>query len=263
MDVQYGKVFLVGAGPGDPELITVKGLRLLQSVDVVIHDRLVTNDMLKLCNEKAELIDVGKYPDHHRINQQQINDLLVAKAKLGLQVVRLKGGDPFVFGRGTEELEACRLAGVQCEIVPGISSCIAGPASAGIPVTSRGVARSFAVVTGQTDPNLPEYQVDYFALAKIDTVVFMMGRRNLAKLSAALIAAGRDPHTPAACIQQATMRGQKSVRGDLKTISSLADKHQLQSPVITVIGEVAALASEDLIRLTHQSSQSELVVCQT
>ena len=141
--------------PGDPELITVKGYRLLQSAAVVVHDRLVSNEMLKLCHPDAELIDVGKYPDHHRINQSQINQILVEKALQGHTVVRLKGGDPFVFGRGTEELESCRAAGIECEIVPGISSCIAGPSSVGVPVTTRGSARSFAVITGQTDPIFP------------------------------------------------------------------------------------------------------------
>lgn len=246
---EFGVVYLVGAGPGDPELITVKGLRLLQSADVVIHDRLVSNDMLHLCNESAELIDVGKYPNHHRITQDEINQLLVERAGRGLSVVRLKGGDPFVFGRGMEELEACRHHRIPCHIVPGISSCIAGPASAGIPVTSRGKARSFAVVTGQTDPNLPEHNIDFAALCKIDTVVFMMGRKNLPSLSGELVRAGRSPETPAACIQQATMKGQKVVRGTLNDISQVAEEANLTSPVITVVGEVAAFID------THLSSQ--------
>ncbi len=136
-----GEVYLVGAGPGDPELLTVKGLRLLQSADVVVHDRLIGHELLGHCRDDAEVIDVGKYPDHHRISQQQINQILVARAGAGLMVVRLKGGDPFVFGRGTEELQACRAAHVPCQVIPGVSSAIAGPASVGIPVTSRGVAR--------------------------------------------------------------------------------------------------------------------------
>ena len=237
-----GEVHLVGAGPGDPELITLKGYRLLQKADVVIHDRLVSNEMLKLCHEAAELIDVGKYPDHHRISQTEINQLLVEKAQQGLFVVRLKGGDPFVFGRGMEELKSCQEHSIPCFIVPGISSCIAGPSSVGIPVTNRGQARSFAVITGQTDPNLPEHQIDFKALASIDTVIFMMGRRNLQMLTSSLVQAGRDKSTPVTCIQQATMTGQKSVTGTLGNIADIADEHQLKSPVITVVGEVAALA---------------------
>lgn len=259
MVTSQGRVFLVGAGPGDPELITVKGLRLMQTADVVVHDRLVTNDMLKLCGESVELIDVGKYPDHHRISQEQINQLLVDKARSGLNVVRLKGGDPFVFGRGMEEFQFCQNANIECEIVPGISSCIAGPASAGIPVTSRGMARSFAVITGQTDPALPEHQLDFAALARIDTVVFMMGRKNLPKLSQSLIAAGRDPSTPAACIQQATMSGQRCVQGDLGSIAKLADEHNLTSPLITVVGTVATLMNSDTLKanLNWQSNLTE------
>ncbi len=259
-----GEVFLVGAGPGDPELLTVKGLRLLQSANVVVHDRLVSNDMLKLCNPAAELIDVGKYPDHHRISQSEINQILVERARQGLQVVRLKGGDPFVFGRGMEEQIACQDHSIRCHIVPGISSCIAGPASAGIPVTTRGMARSFAVVTGQTDPNLPEHDIDFLALASLDTVVFMMGRKNLRELSQALIRAGKPEATPAACIQQATMSGQKSVVGNLSTICELADQENLKSPVITVVGEVAqfaAMHSATVNRFTELANANPPAAC--
>ena len=256
MEQQVGEVFLVGAGPGDPELITVKGLRLLESAEVVVHDRLVGNEMLSLCNEKAQLIDVGKYPDHHRVTQEQINQILVSKAMLGKSVIRLKGGDPFVFGRGMEEIQACRVHGIPCHIVPGISSCIAGPASVGIPVTTRGQARSFAVITGQTDPNLPEHNFDFDALSKIDTVVFMMGRKNLAKLASAMIRSGRDPETATACIQQATMSGQKAVSGKLGNIAKRVDQAKLTSPVITVVGVVASLADSSLLQNVVENSQN-------
>ena len=243
-----GEVYLVGAGPGDPELITLKGYRLLQRADVVVHDRLVSNDMLKFCSRWAELIDVGKYPDHHRISQEEINQLLVDKASQGSMVVRLKGGDPFVFGRGMEELQFCRENSIPCVVVPGISSCIAGPSSVGIPVTNRGQARSFAVITGQTDPNLPEHEINFTALAAIDTVIFMMGRRNLKQLAKSLVKAGRDKALPVTCIQQATMVGQKSVTGTLENIAELADQNCLKSPVITIVGEVAALGDAELKR---------------
>ena len=154
-----GHVYLVGAGPGDPDLITVRGLRLLQSANVVIHDRLIARELLSECSPDAEIIDVGKYPDHHRITQDEINELIVDRAQKGNLVVRLKGGDPFVFGRGYEELEVCRNAEVNCTVVPGISSSIAGAAAAGVPVTTRGIARSFAVITGMTDPNLGEHSM--------------------------------------------------------------------------------------------------------
>lgn len=241
-----GEVYLVGAGPGDPELITLKGYRLLQTADVVIHDRLVSNDMLKFCSRWAELIDVGKYPDHHRVSQDEINQLLVDKATQGLKVVRLKGGDPFVFGRGMEEMQSCVDHSIACIVVPGISSCIAGPSSVGIPVTHRGKARSFAVITGQTDPNLPEHEINFAALASIDTVIFMMGRKNLKRLAESLVEAGREKTLPVTCIQQATMVGQKSVTGTLADIAELADQHQLKSPVITIVGEVAALGKPEL-----------------
>ena len=257
MNKRIGKVILVGAGPGDPELITVKGYRLLQLANVVVHDRLVSNEMLNLCHPDAELIDVGKYPDHHRITQDQINEILVEKALAGQTVVRLKGGDPFVFGRGMEELESCRAAGIQCEIVPGISSCIAGPASVGVPVTTRGHARSFAIMTGQTDPNLPDHRPDFEALANIDTVVFMMGRRNLRQLAQSLIDAGRGVDTPVTCIQQATMSGQKAITGTLSDIAELADQYKLSSPVITIVGHVASLADQRML-LNGISATTEL-----
>jgi uroporphyrin-III C-methyltransferase len=241
-----GEVYLVGAGPGDPELMTIKGLRLLRSADVVVHDRLIGHDLLRHCREDAEVIDVGKYPDHHRISQQQINRILVDRAGEGLMVVRLKGGDPFVFGRGMEELEACRAAHLPCHVVPGISSAIAGPASAGIPVTSRGIARSFAVITGRTDPGLPGHTIDFAALAKIDTVIFMMGRSNLRSLADGLMEAGREASTPATCVQNATMPDEKVVTGCLADIADRVDAAGLKSPLVTLVGEVAGLADPEV-----------------
>lgn len=236
-----GTVHLVGAGPGDPGLITARGLELLRLADVVVHDRLIGPDLLTEAKTDALLIDVGKGPGHAPYAQTEINNLLVEHASQGRTVVRLKGGDPFVFGRGSEEAEACRGAGVEVRVVPGISSAIAGPAAAGIPLTVRGVAQSFTVLTGHSAegsvPVLPALPV-----VPEHTLVILMGRANLASLTAQLIADGRDPSTPAACIQSATTPGQRVTRATLATIADAADRDGLESPVVTVIGAVAALA---------------------
>ena len=177
MIARRGVVYLVGAGPGDPELMTVKGSRLLSQADVVVYDRLIPLAALEWCRSEVLLIDVGKFPEHHRISQEEINQLLVRHAAAGKMVVRLKGGDPFVFGRGLEELAVCREHAIPCFVVPGVSSSIAAAAAAGIPVTSRGVARSFAVVTGQTDPRLGRYSFEFESLINIDTIVLLMAAR--------------------------------------------------------------------------------------
>jgi uroporphyrin-III C-methyltransferase len=240
-----GAVHLVGGGPGDPGLITSRGLELLRAADVVVHDRLVGPDLLREARPDAELIDAGKGPAHAPFSQRQINQLLVSHARRGRTVVRLKGGDPFVFGRGSEEAAACREAGVPVYVVPGVTSAIAAPAAAGIPVTARGVARSFAVVTAHTadpDGELP----DLTALAAVDTLVVLMGRASLGALTAQLIAAGRPADTPAACIQSATTPAQRVTRATLGTISAAADRDGLENPMVTVIGPVAALGDAAL-----------------
>ena len=247
MIFRKGTVYLVGAGPGDPELITVRGMRLLEQADTIIHDRLIPHEVLNWCQPNATLIDVGKYPDHHRVSQAEINELLVQHAQQNKLVVRLKGGDPFVFGRGQEEFEACASANVECKIVPGISSSIAGPAAAGIPVTSRGVARSFAVLTGQTAPELGRHDYDFSALAQIDTVVLMMARKNLRALTQQLAIAGRDPKTPVACIERATFDDQRVTCSTLAGIADQADLLKFSNPMITVIGEVASMVNQDLV----------------
>lgn len=243
-DKHFGFVWLVGAGPGDPELMTLKAVRLLQKADTVIHDRLIPIEVLNWCRPDACLIDVGKYPDHHRVSQSQINELLVSHARNGKEVVRLKGGDPFVFGRGQEEIDYCRKFGIQCRVVPGISSCIAAPLAAGIPVTTRGIARTFAVVTGQTDPQI-ERELNYAGLAEMDTIVIMMGRKNLVRLAESLIAAGRSGDTPAAAIENATLPTQRVVCSDLAGIAKQVQRAGLQSPMVTVIGEVATFFSRE------------------
>lgn len=240
MIARRGMVYLVGSGPGDPELMTLKGARLLSEADVVVYDRLIPLEALDWCRSEALLIDVGKYPEHHRITQEEINDLLVEHAVAGKMVVRLKGGDPFVFGRGLEELDVCRQHAIPCFVVPGVSSSISAPAAAGIPVTSRGVARSFAVVTGQTDPRLGDYSFDFESLVKIDTIVLLMARKNLADITAGLVAAGIDPKTPAASIENATCANQRVTAATVSTIAEVVDSLNIVSPVVTVIGQVVS-----------------------
>jgi len=238
---ERGTVHLVGAGPGDPGLITTRGLELLRGAEVVIHDRLIGAELLGETRTDAVLIDAGKGPGHAPYSQKEINDLLIEHALRGRSVVRLKGGDPFVFGRGSEEAAACRDAGVAVEVVPGVSSAIAAPAAAGIPVTARGLARSFTVVTGHTTDEVDLSAFSAPSALSADTLVVLMGRASLASLTAQLIAQGHDPATPAACIQSATTPDQRVTRATLATIAEAADRDGLESPVVTVIGEVAAL----------------------
>ncbi len=240
-----GAVHLVGAGPGDPGLITARGLDLLRRADVVVHDRLVGPELLHETRSSAELIDVGKGPGHVALPQEAINALLVERARRGQTVVRLKGGDPFVFGRGSEEVAACREAGVEVAVVPGVSSAIAGPAAAGIPVTARGVARSFAVITAQNAGQEGEGP-DIASLAAVDTIVVLMGRAALPRVTSRLLAAGRAPDTPAACVQSATTSAQRVVVATLATIADAAEREGLEAPMVTVIGEVAAYAAETI-----------------
>jgi uroporphyrin-III C-methyltransferase len=238
--VVSGTVHLVGGGPGDPGLITARGLELLRSADVVVHDRLVGPALLEETRPGAELVDVGKGRGHAALSQDEINRLLVERARAGRSVVRLKGGDPFVFGRGSEELEACREADVPCQVVPGVSSAIAGPAAAGIPVTARGVARSFAVVTAHQAGE--SSATDLRPLVGVDTIVVLMGRSGLPRFTTDLISAGRHPDTPAACIQSATTPAQRVTLATLATIAEAAERDGLEAPVVTVIGEVARMA---------------------
>lgn len=246
---------MVGAGPGDPELITVRGMRLIEQADAVVHDRLIPLEALQWCRKTATLIDVGKYPDHHRFSQAAINELLIQYAKRGDVVVRLKGGDPFVFGRGQEEVEACRAANIPCHVVPGVSSAIAGPAAAGIPITTRGIARSFMVVTGQTAPELKRHALDFAAMANTDTVVLLMARKNLRQITLALIDAGRDSGTPVTCVQRATCSDQRVTHSTLYGIADQVEQLKMTNPMITVIGEVAGLVNPDLIEWPAESSE--------
>ncbi|UCE62121.1 MAG: uroporphyrinogen-III C-methyltransferase [Phycisphaerales bacterium] len=241
---ELGTVYLVGAGPGDPDLFTVRGHRLLAQADVIVHDRLISRELLDRARGDAEIIDVRKTCGHGERAQSKINTILVERAKRGLTVVRLKGGDPFVFGRGWEEWCACRGAAVPCTVVPGITSALAVPAAAGIPITHRGTGRAFAVVAAQGSTSDEAAGLDYGALAKITTVVILMGRANLAIVAQSLIKAGRNACTPAACIERGTTPRQRSVVATLGTIAEAADREGLRAPVVTVVGEVVHCAGE-------------------
>ncbi|MHB8629227.1 MAG: uroporphyrinogen-III C-methyltransferase [Aggregatilineales bacterium] len=250
-----GTVYLVGAGPGDPGLITVKGLKLIQSADVILYDRLAPPELLAEARPGAEQIDVGKYPGHPRLTQDGINALLIEKAYAYPVVVRLKGGDPFVFGRGGEEALACHLAGVPFVVVPGISSAIAVPAYAGIPVTQRGLTSTFTVFAGHEDPTKSASNIDYDALAKVatsGTLVVLMGVMYLPQIAAKLIEFGVNPTTPAACIEWGTTEQQRVVDGTLATLPELANAAGLSSPTTTVIGAVAGLRTAGLDWYTAQ-----------
>lgn len=235
-----GIVYLVGAGPGDPGLLTLRGLEYLQKADVVVHDRLANQQLLAYAPQ-AEIIDVGKNPDHHPVPQPSINAILVEEARAGKIVVRLKGGDPFVFGRGGEEAQILAEAGIPFEIVPGVTSAIAVPAYAGIPVTQRGVACSIAFVTGHCAGSKP-LDINWKALAEgVDTLVFLMGVHSLQFIVTSLMEAGLSPETPIALIEQGTLPEQKVVAGTLADI--LKKALNIKPPAIIIIGEVVNLHS--------------------
>ena len=237
-----GLVYLVGAGPGDPGLLTIKGMECLQKADVVIYDYLSDPALLFYAPDHAEKIYVGKQSGLHTLKQEEINDLLVAKAKENRVVVRLKGGDPFVFGRGGEECEALLNAGISYEIVPGITSGIAAPAYAGIPVTHRKVASSVAFITGNEDPTKPSTNIHWEHLAHgVDTLVFYMGVSNLGAITSELIKHGRRPLTPVAVIRWGTKAAQETIVGTLETIVELVTLAGIKPPAITVVGEVVSL----------------------
>jgi uroporphyrin-III C-methyltransferase/precorrin-2 dehydrogenase/sirohydrochlorin ferrochelatase len=234
-----GRVVLVGAGPGDPELITVKGRRLLAGADVVVVDRLVPGLLLDELRPEVELVDASKIPYGPSRTQEEINRILVDRAQAGAFVVRLKGGDPFVFGRGGEEVIACAEAGVPVTVVPGVSSSIAAPALAGIPVTHRGVAHEFVVVSGHVAPDDPASLVDWRALATMrGTLVVLMGLKNLPAIVAALRAYGRSDTTPAAVVQEGTTTVQRVLRTTLVKIADEVAAAGIRPPSVVIIGDV-------------------------
>ncbi|GGO08194.1 uroporphyrinogen-III C-methyltransferase [Micromonospora parathelypteridis] len=236
---QTGRVALVGAGPGDPELITVRGWRLLTEADVVVADRLVPGLLLDELRPDVELVDASKIPYGPSRGQEEINRILVDRALAGAFVVRLKGGDPYVFGRGGEELLACAEAGVPVTVVPGVTSSIAAPAAAGIPVTHRGVAHEFTVVSGHAAPDSPASLVRWEALAGLrGTLVILMGLKNLSAITETLIAHGRSPQTPAAVVQEGTTGTQRALRSTLGAVAADALAADIRPPAVVVVGDV-------------------------
>ncbi len=238
--MRVGTVALVGAGPGDPGLMTVRGLELLRRAHVVVYDRLVDPRLLDEA-PRARRIFAGKASGNHALPQERINALLIMHARRGRRVVRLKGGDPFVFGRGGEEAEALAHARIPFEVVPGVSSAVAVPAYAGIPLTHRGVASSFVVVTGHESSG-GESRVDWARLARAsDTLVVLMGVESLPRITRALIAHGRPAATPVALVRWGTTSAQETVTGTLGDIAARAASARLEPPVVIVIGDVVAL----------------------
>jgi len=239
VEEQVGFVTLVGAGPGDPGLLTLAGKEALEQAEVVLFDRLANPELLKWTPEHCLKVPVGKQPGCHAVPQERINALLVEYAQQGRRVVRLKGGDPFVFGRGGEEVSALKAHGIGYRVIPGISSAIAGPAAAGIPVTDRRCSASFRVVTGNAFTHHQAGDLDWADLAAgSDTLVILMGHATVALLAEQLMVHGRASETPAAVIQEATTPRQKSVTGTLGEIARLAREAHLGSPAIVVVGDV-------------------------
>jgi uroporphyrinogen III methyltransferase/synthase len=254
--MRRGAVALVGAGPGDPGLLTLRGRRLLRRADVIVYDRLVDPRLLELAPPRALRIFAGKANGAHTLPQPEINELLIAHARRGRRVVRLKGGDPFVFGRGGEEAEALAGAGIPFEVVPGVSSAVAVPAVAGIPLTHRGLSSSFAVVTGHEDRCKEGPGVDWARLATaVDTIVVLMGAASLPQIASRLVAHGRRPDTPVALIRAGTTAGQQTVTGTLADIAAKAEAVRLEPPVVAVIGDVVSLR-ERLVRAPALPAQS-------
>lgn len=252
----FGKVYLIGAGPGDPGLLTVRGKSILEKADVVVYDRLVSPGVLSLCNPKAKMVDVGKMPTHHKVKQSEINKLLVkfAVEMPGSIVARLKGGDPFVFGRGGEEVLELVDAGVEFEVVPGVTSAIAVPAYAGIPVSHRGIATSFHIITGhekadesvchseRSNAESKNLSLDFENLAKCQgTLIFLMGIANMDFIARRLIECGKDPKTPLAFIEKGTTPNQRTVMATLETAGETIVRENVTAPAITIMGGVVEL----------------------
>ncbi|PTL76245.1 uroporphyrinogen-III C-methyltransferase [Vitiosangium sp. GDMCC 1.1324] len=235
-----GKVYLVGAGPGDPSLLTLRAAQLLAVADAVVYDRLIHPAVLKHARARARLLFVGKEGGGESVPQEEINSLLISQARLGRSVVRLKGGDPFVFGRGAEEALALEAAGISYEVVPGVSSGLAAPAAAAIPVTHRGVSGSVTFATGHRAGKAP----DWAHLAGAETLVLFMAGSRLEEATLALIAAGRAPNTPAAIVEAGTWEHQRVIEAPLAAIASRAREASVGSPALLVVGEVVSLRSQ-------------------
>ena len=237
--IRPGTVVLVGAGPGDPDLVTLRAARLIAQADTIVYDRLIQAGVLDLASPAAEKIYMGKEHGHHT-RQNEINTLLVEKARQGKRVVRLKGGDPFLFGRGGEEIECLAGHGIPFDVVPGVSSCLAAPLSAGIAVTHRDASSAVTIVTGHSADGHEE-RVDWEAVARIGTAVFLMGVHNIDTIARKLLAAGRAPSTPAAMIQMAYCEGSRVVTATLANIAGEVRRARIEPPATLVVGEVVRL----------------------
>ncbi|MBI0584282.1 MAG: uroporphyrinogen-III C-methyltransferase [Methanomassiliicoccus sp.] len=238
-----GEVYLVGAGPGDIGLITVRGMELVRTADVIVYDQLANPELLDHARPDARLIDVGKEGGHHKVRQEGINRIIVEEASEGRMVVRLKGGDPFMFGRGGEEAEEIRKAGITVHVVPGVTSAIAAPAVAGIPVTHRDHAPLVTFVTGHERDDRPDERINWDALARTGgTIVILMGMANLEQNMARLAAGGLDPDTPVAVVHRGSTPSQKVVLSTLTAVAEECRRQGVGSPAVVVVGGVAALS---------------------
>lgn len=246
MKMEYGKVYITGAGPGDPELITVKALENLKQADVVVYDRLINDDLLFYCKVNCEKIFVGKESGHHLIEQDRINEILITKAKSGLAVVRLKGGNPFVFGRGSEEATALKKAGIDYEIIPGVTAGLSAPIYSGIPITQRGLVTQCVLITAHESPDKPETQVEWEKLAKLKNanLIIYMGASRIERISGELIKHGMDPAMPAAVIENGTLPQQRTLTARLDEIAGDFKKHDFHAPAIIMISPTVSLRDE-------------------
>jgi uroporphyrin-III C-methyltransferase len=260
-----GRVYLVGAGPGDPELLTVKAARLIADAEAIVYDRLVSREIIELANPKALLFAVGKEPKHHPVPQNEINTLLITLAAAGYTTVRLKGGDPFVFGRGSEELMAVRDVGFRCEIVPGITAAQGCAASVGVPLTHRGLATGVRLVTGHCREDTP-LDLDWKGLADPDTtLVIYMGAANISEIAERLVSEGLTPSTPVLAVNNGTTPRERRVCADLGTIAHAANEAQFRGPVLFLVGAVVSLYQQEqicpLLREVVPLSQAEAEDC--
>ncbi|MBK7721148.1 MAG: uroporphyrinogen-III C-methyltransferase [Austwickia sp.] len=256
LDVAPGTVVLVGGGPGDPGLITVRGLAAIQAADVIVHDRLAPLACLEHARPEAEIVPVGKVPRGHQTPQGQINAILVDRARRGLSVVRLKGGDNFVFGRGSEEWQACAAAGIPVRVIPGVTSAVAVPALAGIPVTHRSLTQGCTIVSGHVPPGDPRSTLNWEALACANTtLVILMGVTYLTEIMSALTAAGMAGQTPAAVIENGATPQMRVVQATVDTLPGVARERHIRPPAIIMIGSVVGLDldREDLSDAAHTS----------
>ena len=244
--MEFGKVYIIGAGPGDPELITIKALRELKQADVVVYDRLINDDLLSYCKSDCEKIFVGKESGYHPIEQEKIIEILINKSRLGYKVVRLKGGNPFVFGRGSEEAAALKREGIEYEIVPGITAGLAAPIYSGIPVTQRGVVTQCVLITAHESPDKNESQVEWDKLARLKNtnLIIYMGASRIEKICRELIKYGMDPAMPAAVIENGTLPYQRTITARLDHIAEEFKKENFHQPVIIIISPTVSMRDE-------------------